>query len=163
VMPGGSVYEFRSVKKKAGSRASASDTEFWISDEARAQLEKETSEIFREEVAKSTRFTTTDVKGPDVLIVRGALHDVVSNVPPDQAGRSDIYLSQVAEATLIIEGVDSMSNEVVFRAIERRAAERAGGTQAVYSSPVTTWAEVRRLIRRWATTFREGLDSVPVS
>ena len=99
-------------------------------------------------------------RGDDVLILQGALLDVVSKVPPDHVGRSEIYLSSVGEATLVIEALDSMSEEVIFRAVERRAAERVG-SQPIQSTSVTTWSEVRRLIRRWATTLRKGLDSIP--
>jgi hypothetical protein len=60
---------------------------------------------------------------------------------------------------LIIEAADSRSNEVIFRAVERRAAESQG--VAIRSNTVTNWAEIRRLLRRWAMTLREGLDSIP--
>jgi hypothetical protein len=160
VIPGGAVYEFRTVDKQNTQRARSSASEFWISDANRERLEKETSEIFREEIGKSTRFTMTDTRAPDALIIRGALHDIVSYVPPDIVGRGEIYLSSVGEATLIIEALDSVSGEVIFRAIERRVAE-SGGSMATMSSTVSTWAEVRRMLRRWATTFREGLDAVP--
>jgi len=76
-------------------------------------------------------------------------------------GRGEVWLSSVGEATLIIEVIDSMSGEVIFRAAERRAAEPGQGTTGVRSNSVTTWAEVRRLMRRWARTLREGLDSIP--
>jgi hypothetical protein len=66
----------------------------------------------------------------------------------------------VAEATLILEAADSMSDEVLVRAIERRSAERVGG-DAIMVNNVTTWAEVRRLGRYWATRLREGLDAIP--
>ena len=161
VIPGGAEFQFRAVEKTSGTmRARSSETEFWISDADRERLVEETSAIFAEELAKSTRFEVTDSKGDDVLIIRGALHDIVSNVPPDLIGRGDIYLSSVGEITIVIEVVDSMSNEVIFRAAERRAAQRPGGT-AIMSSTVTTWAEVRRLASRWASTVREGLDSLP--
>ena len=86
------------------------------------------------------------------------MHDIVSNVPPDLMGRGDIYLSKVGEVTIVVEVLDSMSNKVIFRGSERRAAEPV---VAVRSNSVTTWAEVRRLMRRWASTVREGLDSIP--
>ncbi len=159
VMPGGAFLEFRSVKKKSRLRATSSDTEFYIDGNNRERLKEELSTIFREELAKSTRFTMVDAPGEDVLTIRGGLHDIVSFVPPEHIGRSEIYLSAVGEITLILEAADSRSNEVIFRAVERRAAERQG--LAMLSNTVTNWAEVRRLIRRWATTLREGLDAIP--
>ncbi len=158
IIPGGAEFEFRAVRRSGGTtRERSSASEFWISDADRDRLVEETSAIFAEELADSTRFEITDTKGDDVIIIRGALHDIVSNVPPEHIGRSDIFLSSVGEVTIIIEAIDSMSNEVIFRAVERRAAQ-APVTQ---SNSVTSWAEVRRLMRRWASTLREGLDSLP--
>ena len=164
VMGGGATFEFRAVKN-TGTRTSQSrqgTSEFYIEDADRQTLEETVTGIFEEELANSTRFEMTDTKGPDVLVLRGALHDIVSNVPPQLMGRGEIYLSSVGEATLIIEAVDSMSGEVIYRAIERRAAQRPGGT-AMISNTVTTWAEVRRLARRWAQNLTDGLDSIPES
>lgn len=161
IMPGGAFFEYRAVKKTSGTtRAISSQSEFYIDDKAREKLKEVVSEIFNEELAKSSRFTVTDAPGPDVLIIRGGLHDIVSNVPPEIIGRGDIYLSSVGEITLILEVVDSMSGEVIVRAVERRALDRSGG-MAMRSSTVNTWAEVRRVTRRWATKLRDGLDSIP--
>ena len=158
---GGAFFEFRAVKKKSSNmRSSGSDTEFWIDDKDKAKLEEEVSKVFREELAKSTRFTVTDTPGPNVLIIRGGLHDIMSRVPPERVGRSDVYLSDVGEATLILDVSDSMSGETIARAVERRVAGRTGG-QAMLVSPATTWSEVRRLARNWATKLREGLDGLP--
>jgi hypothetical protein len=157
---GGAVFEFRAVRRTSGTRVSSSQNEFWIDDKSKERLEEEVSAVFQEELAKSERFTETDTPGADAIIIRGALHDIVSRVPPEQMGRGDIFISSVGEATLVLEVVDSMSGEVIARAVERRAAQRAGG-QMVRSSPVTTWSEVRRLARRWATTLRDGMDAIP--
>ena len=163
IMPGGAFFEYRAVKKSSGSyRPRSSDTEFYIDEKARGKLEELTSEIFNEELAKSSRFSVTDASGPDVLIIHGGLYDIVSEVPPETIGRGDIYLSSVGEITLILQAVDSMSAEVIFRAVERRALGRSGGGVTMRSSSVNTKAEVRRVIRRWATTLREGLDSIPM-
>ena len=160
VMPGGAFVEYRSVKKKSRSRANSSaDREFYIDEKNRERLKEELSTIFMEELAKSTRFTKVDAPGEDVMTIRGGLHDIVSYVPPEIIGRGEIYLSSVGEITLILEAVDSRSNEVIYRAVERRALDRHG--QAMQSNVVTNWAEVRRLIRRWATTLRQGLDAIP--
>ncbi len=165
IMPGEAFFEFRAVKKTSGApmqRTINDEDEFWIDDKDKQKLVDEVTQIFKEEMAKNTRFTVATEPGPDVLIIRGGLHDIVSRVPPDMIGRGEIYLRSVGEATLILEAADSMSGETIFRAVERRSAERTGGpmTQA---NTVTTWAEVRRLARKWATTLREGLESIPRS
>jgi len=161
IMAGGAEFEFRAVKKSSSSTTMrrSGETEFWISDKNRQKLIDTVSEVFVEELQKSKHFEIVDEAGPDVLIIVGVLHDIVSRVPPDMIGRGDIYLSSVGEATLIIELRDSLSGETIYRAVDRRAAERAGGS-VVRSSSVTTWSEVRRMARRWATRLTEGLDSV---
>ena len=160
IIPGGAFLEFRAVKEMSRTRAMSSSSEFYIDDKNKERLREETTTIFREEMAKSTRFTMVEEPGPDVLIISGGLHDIVSNVPPDTMGPSDIYLTSVGEMTLILEAADSRSNEVIYRAVERRAADSQSG-QMGRSNSVTNWAEIRRLLRRWATTLREGLDSIP--
>lgn len=165
ILPGQAFFEFRAVKKTSAApvqRTISDEDEFWIDDDAKLKLIDEVTRIFQEELAKSTRFAVATEPGPDVLIIRGGLHDIVSRVPPEMIGRGEVYLRSVGEATLILEAVDSMSGETIFRAVERRSAERSGGPMTE-ASTVTTWAEVRRLARKWATTLREGLDSIPRS
>ena len=161
IMAGGAEFEFRAVKKSNSSTMTrrANESEFWISDDKKQELVEIVSEAFRQELEKSKHFTVADAPGPDVLIIVGGLHDIVSRVPPDMIGRGDFYLSSVGEATLVLEARDSLSGETIFRAIDRRAAESAGG-QMMVSNTVTTRSEVRRLAKRWATRLREGLDSV---
>jgi len=161
IMAGGAEFEFRAVKKSTSSSSMrrSSENEFWISDKNKQKLIDTVSEVFVEELQKSKHFEIVDEAGPDVLIIVGVLHDIVSRVPPEMIGRGDIYLSSVGEATLIIELRDSLSGETIYRAVDRRTAERAGGS-AVRSSSVTTWSEVRRMARRWATRLTQGLDSI---
>ena len=159
-IPGTAQFQFRAVKKTSNMTARRSNQrEFWISDADKQKLEDTVSSIFAEELAKSETFTETNEPGPDTLIIRGALHDIVSQVPPEIIGRGEIYLSSMGEATLIIEAVDSLSGEVIYRAIERRAAARPGN-QLVVANTVTSWAELRRLARRWASNLRDGMDSI---
>lgn len=158
IIPGGAQFQFRAVKKTSSTRAASATSEFWIDDKTKEKLTAEVSAVFADELAKSERFTVVDKPGPDVLIIRGGLGDIVSRVPPDQAGRHEVYLSSVGEATLLLEVVDSMSGEVLFRGLERRSAERTGPMR---SSTATTYSEVRRLARRWGEKLRKGLDALP--
>ena len=160
IIPGGAEFEFRSVQKTSASAARrANEREFWISDSNRKRLVDTVTEVFEEELRKSKHFTVTDEPAPDALIITGGLHDIVSQVPPESVGRSEVWLRSVGEATLVIELRDSLSNEVIYRAVERRAAETAGN-QMIRANTATTWVEVRRWARRWAVRLREGLDSI---
>ena len=115
-------------------------------------------EEFRHELERSKHFTLTDQVGPDVIALRSALADVVSFAPPESEGRDSQWLASIGEATLVLEIRDSMSGEVLARAIDRRAAEPATG--AVQNTRVSSTAEVRRLARSWARTLRTRLDQL---
>ena len=160
IIPGGAAFEFRNVQKVSSMAARrGNEREFWISDSNRQRLVDTVSEVFTEELQRSEHFTLAEEPAADALIINGVLHDIVSRVPPESVGRTEIWLSSLGEATLIIEIRDSLSNEVIYRAIERRAVETVGG-QAIRANTATTWAEVRRWARRWAVRLREGLDSI---
>jgi len=159
IMPGGARFEYRAVRETdAGAARRSSATEFPVSEQGKQRLQADAEEIFREELAKSRYFTLTSEPGADVLMIRGALLDIVSRVPPDIVGRGEIFIDRVGEATLVLELVDSMSDETLARAAERGVAEAAGG-MGMRSSSVTARAESRRLFRRWAVKLREGLDA----
>jgi len=129
-----------------------------VTEEQKARLSELAGEVFIEELGKSERFALVNEAGPDVLVVRAALLDVVSYVPPETTGRSDVYLSTVAEATLVLELRDSITDTILIRAIDRDLAEDMSGMMSE-SNRVTNTAEVRRLIRGWMSTLRERLDS----
>jgi hypothetical protein len=133
---------------------------FYLDADRRARFEALVAEVFDDEMSRVENFEIVEEPGPDVLMVRGALLDVVSFVPDLQSmpGRSNIFLSSVGEVTLVLELLDSQSGTVLARSVDRRAAQRAGGTQLFEANRVTVDAEVRRLIRFWARRLREGLD-----
>ena len=159
IWPVGAGIEYRQVKDRGrSSMARSQGGPYFIDDKSRGQFEEVVGEVFKEELQKIEKYELVDGPGPDVLMVRGGLLDVVSYVPPEPiGGRSYVFLSSVGEATLVLELRDSETGTILARSVDRRAAEGAGGTMQ-YSSTVTNASEVRRLIRRWATRLREGLD-----
>jgi hypothetical protein len=161
IMVGDAVFEFRAVKKSGSSTMTMrnNESEFWISDANKEKLIEVVSETFRKELDKSEYFTKAEAPGPNVLLLVGGLHDIVSRVPPDMMGRGEIFLSSVGEATLVLEARDSLSGETIYRAIDRRSAEQTGGMMTT-SNTVSNMSEVRRMARRWAIRLREGLDSI---
>lgn len=130
---------------------------FEITDAQKERLESLVRDAFLDELGRSAHFTIVDESGPDVLLIRGALLDVVSYVPPEPIGRGEIYLSSVGEATLMLEIRDSISEAIIARAVDRRAAEDSLGFKE--SNRINNNAEVRRLARTWARLLRERLDS----
>jgi hypothetical protein len=139
-------------------RSSNSRNEFQLDADTRALFEEEIRGAFLEELGRSEVFELVDEPGPDVLLVQAGLLDVVSRVPPETIGRSRIFIDSVGEATLVLEVRDSVSNTIIARAVDRRAAQ--SGMNMTESTRVRNRAEVRRLGRRWGGILRDGLEEM---
>lgn len=149
--PGGEAGQTRMARMRGGP--------YVVTEKQKERLLAVVREEFLKELGNSTRFALVDEPGPDVLMIRGTLLDVVSYVPPESVGRTDIYLSSVGEATLVVELRDSITNAILARAIDRDAAEDVSGTLATTpSNRVTNTSDVRRLVSRWARALREALE-----
>ena len=151
----GAGIEYRPVKPVTRS-ASATASQFPVTPEQKERLRTIVRDAFRTELSQSQRFQLVDEPGPDVLMIWGGLIDVVSYVPPDAIGRSNIYLNSVGEATLVVELRDSDSNAVLVRIIDRRAAQGLG--PMARSTSVTNWSEVQQVARTWASQLRQALE-----
>lgn len=154
--------EYRPAKGPYSGRTSAlehqrsSQTEFKLDETTKAAFEGEVRDAFLAELGTSKVYEIVEEAGPDVLLINSGLLDVVSRVPPEPIGRSNMYISSVGEATLVLEIRDSMSGAIFARAVDRRAAEREGWLMD--SNRVTNRAEVRRLARAWGRLLRQGLE-----
>lgn len=156
----GAGIQYRPVKSTGyrGAAGRSGKNEFPLDDKQKARLAEAATEAFRSELAKIKSLEIVTEPGPDVLIVRGALLDVVSRVPPEPIGRGNTYLDSVGEATLVIELADSESGSVLVRAVDRRAAQQTGWMTE--STSVTNAAEVRRLFSNWARMVRTALEEL---
>ena len=139
---------FKDVKR-------TSNSEYPLSDEQKKTLQETVLEVFGEELGKAKRYTVTTAPGPDVLLVRGAMLDVVSRVPPQPIGRGTSFVRTLGEATMIVELRDSTSGEILARAAERRSVSPRFVQR---SNSVSNLAEVRDAARQWAGDLREQMD-----
>lgn len=155
--------QFRAVRANAGMTASRSqDHAFPLRDVDKQRLVDIVTDVFREELGRSRTMTLTAESGPDVLLVRASLLDIVSKVPPEIAGRDEIFLDEVGEATLVLELLDAPSGETLARAVDRRAADPVDdpGTSVSRVTSVEAWSEVRRVARRWASAATRRIDQL---
>ena len=94
-----------------------------------------------------------------MLILRPALIDLDITAPDiPVAGRVTNYVASAGAATLYIELYDSVSGEILARIIDRKRMRDYGYMQ--WSTSVSNRAEARRMLKRWASMLREGLDQV---
>jgi hypothetical protein len=150
--------EYRPVMKGSGDPSDG----FALNQRQKDSLAEIVDKAFQTELAKSKFFKLTTEAGPDVLIIRGDLLDVVSFVPPSASGRNDLLaVADIGEATLSMELYDSESDSIMVRALERVAAKHDE------SAPPTTAADaVQRTATQWASILRERLDaaaSIPIN
>lgn len=157
IMVQGAGVEFRPGGETRRGRALAPNGHYAVTVEQKERFREQMGVAFLEELSRSEVFTIVEEAGPDVLLIQGGLLDVISFVPQDPVGRGEIFLSRVGEATLVLEVRDSVSEAILFRAVDRRAAEQVG-SQLSNSNTVTNSSEFRRLARRWASLLREGLE-----
>ncbi len=157
--------EYRDVDGPYSGRAGTSSmrtrsnvTEFQLDAETRALFEEEIGSAFEEQMGRSNVFEIVTEAGPNVLLIRGGLLDVVSRVPPDPMGNTQIFIGSVGEATLVLEIRGSLSNTIYVRAVDGRAAASTG--QMLLSNRATNRAEIRRLGRHWGQLIRQALDTL---
>jgi hypothetical protein len=159
ILPASAGFEYRAATNQGRTTTDRNRGGPFVIDAAtRERFETMVGEVFQEELDGIQNWEFVTEPGPGVLLVRGGLLDIFSDVPPDNLGaRSRTFVSAVGQATLVLELRDSETNTVLARSIDRRWAQRSGG-QMFESNRVTNTAEVRRLMRLWASRLAEGLD-----
>jgi len=163
--PWHSVFQFREGgKEKAGTTIEASrgnDDRYAVTDESKAKFEEIVSDTVVKVLGRSKIFEVVDEVGPDTLIVRIAMLDIVSDVPPNRPGAQDTYLSAVGEATFLFELIDSETGVIQARVGERRRIQPRSRMNTVSSRPAnssTVWAEVKVWADQLAEDFRRALE-----
>lgn len=172
VKPGIDVVAFKSVKldpvqisfaadwdpnsdrRSASRRLNAADLE-----EIKDRLAELFQETFRAELARGG-YTLVAEGGPDTLRVTPAIIDLVITAPADAAasGRSRTYTTQTGRMTLVAELRDSVTGEVLARAVDQRGGR--SNNQLTWTNRVTNMADARDAIAIWASALRRALDEM---
>jgi hypothetical protein len=140
------------------SSMTRNQTYFRLDEATKELVISEISGAFASVIATSDVYEVVEEPGYDVLLIRVGLLDIVSRVPPERIGRSEIFLDSIGDATIVLEVRDSMSNSIFLRAADRDVAGRSGTMTA--SNRVTNAAEVRRLGQSWARGVKDGLEKL---
>jgi hypothetical protein len=154
VMLIGADIQYRPLQQTAET---GNGSDFPITEAQKENFEALISEEFDKALERLTLPEVTE-PGPDVLLVRGTMLDVVSRVPPPGSEQTGHRLDSVGQATFVVELIDSQSNAVLVRALDIRAAAIPG--QADSSDQITRDAAVRQLIARWASMLVDALNDL---
>jgi hypothetical protein len=109
-----------------------------------------------DEIAGRKGWEVVEARGPDVLVLRGALIDLFVTQDRELGGRDRYYTTSAGEATLVIELFDSESLEILVRIADRRAAAKDDSSWR--NDEITNRAAAKRLLRSWARRLADGLD-----
>ena len=94
-----------------------------------------------------------------VLLIRPAIIDLDVAAPQtNSGGRSDSFTASPGVMTLVIELHDSVSNEILARAIDRQRARNVGGIR--WTTTGTNRNAARKILSQWASLLVNRLDEV---
>ena len=116
-------------------------------------------QVFREEL-EAGGYQVVDQPGPETLRVTAAIVDLFISAPDaaQPIGRSRTYTANSGRMTLVVELRDSVTGEILARAVDGRSGRRGG--LLTITNRVTNTADARRALRVWAQALREGLDDL---
>ncbi len=118
-------------------------------------------EVFAEELAEGG-YMLVDQPGYDTLRVSPAIVDLYINSPERNApGRSRVYTAEAGSMTLVLELRDSVTGDILARAIDSSSGRQTG--MYTMTSQTSNTAEARRAFKNWAGILRDALDEVRVT
>jgi len=119
-------------------------------------LAQEFNTVFRKTL-EDGGYEVVEESGEDVLLVRPAIINLDVNAPDTQrAGRSTTFTESAGEMTLYIEIYDSVTGDLIAKAMDRKADNRRG--YYTWTNSVTNAAAARRILKGWATILLDALN-----
>lgn len=125
--------------------------------EAVEEAKKSVSKIFPERFTQEG-YQVVSAPGPDVLRVSLGIIDLQVDAPDRNLGaRSRTYAVDAGQATFVVEVRDSITNQLLGRALDRREAGEGPTYRRTYSSNI---ADFEALFDSWARIAARGLNDL---
>ncbi len=125
----------------------------------KSMLADEFRQVFTEALESGGHPLVTDADD-HVLLISPAIIDLDIAAPDtNSGGRSDSFTKSPGAMTLVIELYDSVSNEILARAIDRRMTRNAGNIFR-WTTRGTNRDAARRILRIWANQLVSRLDEI---
>ena len=119
-------------------------------------LSAEFHEVFKNALVDAG-YELTEEAADDVMIVRPAVINLDVNAPDTMsAGRSTTFTSSAGEMTLYIELYDSVTGDIIAKALDRRLDRNSGFY--TWTNSVTNRAAADRILKGWAKVLVEALN-----
>lgn len=134
-----------------------------VTSEDMNKIQAALAEIFMEQFTKELEkggYQVVDEDGDDVLLLKPAIVDLDVTAPDismRQPNRVTTYTTSAGEMTLKMDLLDSSTNALIGRVIDKRR-DNSAGNQFQYSNSITNKADAQRIIRSWASILTRALD-----
>jgi hypothetical protein len=143
--------------RRAGSRLRLSGAK---REEIRADAAALFDRTFRDELAQSQRFELVDNPGPNTLVFKPKIIDLIINAPDNRSAATRVrtYVSEFGRVTLVGELIDFESGAIVARIADREVARAAPPLE--FAHRFANEREGERVVRQWARTLVEQIDGL---
>jgi len=148
--------------KKNWQRDQNRSYSFKVRDSDMEKIQNDVATVFREVFTQELLdggYVLAEEIGEDVLIVVPAIVDL-DVTAPDVQGTTRVrsFSDSAGEMTLNLELFDSVTNDKIAKATDRKRDYRRGYTQ--WRTSVSNRADGRRMMTSWAKALRSALDEV---
>ena len=137
----------------------------WVSNDDMAKIKIELSSLFTgvfSETLLEGGYELIYETGEDVLLIRPAIIGLDVVAPETNSpGISRTYSETAGEMTLYLELYDSVSGEMLAKALDRQVDRQTGYFE--WQNRVTNRAAANRILKVWAKVLKEGLDDARAS
>lgn len=131
-------------------------------DRIRARLAEGFRDVFTETLVESG-FPVVTEAADDVLLVRPAIINLDVTAPDTMSpGRSTTFAESAGEMTLYVELYDSVTGDMIAKALDRRADPRNSGFYT-WTNSVTNSVAATRILKGWATILVAALQEAQTS
>jgi hypothetical protein len=126
-------------------------------EKIKTKLAAEVDAVFKEVLVEGG-YPVVDQAGDTVLLVRPAIINLDVNAPDTmRAGRSKTYTDSAGEMTLYVELYDSVTGDLIAKAMDRKA-DRSNAGFYTWSNSATNKAAANRILKGWANILLTALN-----
>ena len=144
----------RDQRSRSGQSFRATDRDI---EKIKTDLANEFDAVFRK-VLEEGGYQVEDEAADDVLLIRPAIINLDVNAPDTPSpGRSYTFTQSAGEMTLYIEIYDSITGDLIAKALDRRIDNSRAGLYT-WTTSVTNRAAADRILKGWAGILLEALD-----
>lgn len=125
-----------------------------------ARMKAELSALFREVFSKTLLeggYELVTERAKDVLLIKPAIINLDVFAPDTMdANRGNSYSETTGEMTLYLELYDSVTDDLIAKALDRKTDRQTGYFQ--WQNRITNRAAANRILQVWANVLKKGLD-----